>query len=104
MGATRYNPRPAVNRRNNETWGDLEMWNRANSGDNEREIRRLKKRLRQAMDAELTPRQKKIMHLHYHEGLTVTQIAQQEGMLKSSVSRLLQRGTARLKRYLKYSL
>ncbi len=104
MSGTRYKPRPAAARRDNEFLGDLAAWNRASGEDNSERLERLRKNLRLARQLELTPRQAEMLHLHYDLGLSVTQIAREQGIYKSSVSRTLRRGRERLKRYLKYSL
>lgn len=104
MRGTRYEPRPAQMWRNNEGIGDLAAWNRANGEDNSEQLERLRKNLRTARRAELTPRQAEMIHLHYDLGLSVTEIAREQGVYKSSVSRTLRRGRERLKRYLKYCL
>lgn len=103
MSATRYKPKSAISRRDNEVWGDLDLWNQLNGEDNSWQMERLRRNLRKARDQELTPRQREIVHLHYDLGLSISEIARQQGIHKSSVSRTLHRGRERLKNCLKYS-
>lgn len=102
MKGTRCKPRGAA-LRDNETFGDLEVWKRANGEDNSEQLARLRKNLRLARRAELTPRQAQLLHLRYDLGMTVSQIAEAQGVQKSTVSRTLRRGRERLKKCLKYS-
>lgn len=90
--------------RNNEVYGDLQAWMAANAEDNESDIRRLKRNLRMAREEELTERQKQIVHMHFEQEMTVTQIANALGVNKSTVSRTLRRGKRRLKHCLRYTL
>jgi len=104
MSGTRYKAgRPAI-RQDSGLLGDVAAWNRANSEDNSERIERLRRNLRLAQRVELTSRQAEMIHLYYDLGYTQSQIAQELGVYKSSVSRTLKRGKERLKRYLKYSL
>lgn len=105
MGAAHDKPvRDALKIRNNEFLGDLAAWERAHGEDNSDQLERLRSNLRKARSAELTPRQSEMMHLYYDLGLSMTQIAGELGVTKSTVSRTLSRGRKRLKRYLQYSL
>lgn len=104
MNATHFNPRPALKRRDNEFWGDLAAWEQANSEDNSERLERLRRNLRKVRAAELTDRQAELLHLHYDLGLSMSQIARQLEIDKSTVSRTLSRARARLRKYLQYSL
>ena len=53
--------------RNNEIYGDLTAWLTAHAGDNESDLMRLKRNLRLAREEELTPRQRELLRLRYHE-------------------------------------
>lgn len=83
---------------------DLMAWDRAEREDNGEQMERLRRNLRLALAQELTPRQREIVDLYFDQGLSVTRIAQQEGVHKSTVSRTLRRAMLRLKSYLQYSL
>ena len=102
MGVYRA-PERALSFRNNEFLGDLAEWNREHSPDNSEQLERLRRNLRKAREAELTPRQQQMIRMYYDEGKTMTKIARQLHVNKSTVSRTLARGRARLKKYLKYS-
>ena len=89
--------------RGKEFLADLAAWDRANGEDNSEQLQRLRRNLRRARRAELTPRQAEMLHLYYDLGLTMTQVAQELGVNKSSVSRTIARGRGRLRRCLQYS-
>ena len=90
--------------RNNEVYGDLKAWMDAHAEDNEADLRRLRRNLRLAREEELTPRQRQVMELHFEKEMSVTQIARELGVNKSTVSRTLRRGKRRLRHCLRYSL
>ena len=104
MAAARYKASGrAMTLRDNEFIGDLSAWKQANCEDNSEQMERLRRNIRRAREAELTDKQKEVIFLYYDLGMSVTQIAQEKGLNKSSVSRTLARGRERLKRYLQYS-
>ena len=82
----------------------LQAWLRAQSGDNSQRRQRLLRNLPRAVAAELTPRQREILALYIDRGMTMSQIAQQLRINKSTVSRSLRRTFQRLRRCLEYSL
>ena len=90
--------------RGNEVYGDLAAWQRANAPDNELELERLTRNLRMARREMLTPRQQQLLRMHYDEGKTVTAIAKELGIQKSSVSRTLTRAKRQLYLCLRYGL
>ena len=90
--------------RDNEVYGDMAAWLRANSSDNENDIRRLKRNLRVAREEELTARQREMLRLRYEEEMSVTEIARMLGVNKSTVSRTITRAKHRLYRCLRYAL
>ena len=53
---------------------------------------------------ELTPRQREILQMRFTGGMSVTAIAQELGLNKSTVSRSLARSMERLYKSLRYSL
>ena len=83
---------------------DLRHWCREHSTDNRETLQRLMTYLPRAMETELTDRQRQIIHMHFYEELTITQIARALSLSPSSVSRTLHRGTQRLLRVLRYSV
>jgi len=101
VAADKYNA--PLNRRDNEFWGDMSIWEMENSEDNSEQLSRLRRNMRRVRKQELTPRQEEMLHLYYDLGLTISQIAKEKGLNKSTVSRTLSRGRERLKRYLQYS-
>ena len=102
MSATRYD-RDRDPSRGKEVLADLAAWNRANGEDNSEQLQRLRRNLRRARKAELTARQAEMLHMYYDLGLTMTQVAHELGVNKSSVSRTIARGRGRLRRCLQYS-
>jgi len=82
----------------------LRQWQREQQQDNRAQIERLLSKLPVAVDQELTPRQRQMLMMHFHDGMRVTDIARELGVSKSVVSRTLARSTERLFRVLRYSL
>lgn len=64
--------------------------------------RMLKKRLMNAIDHELTDRQKRVVMGYYLENRNIVELAQEYGVNKSTVWRTLKRGEDRLRRCLRY--
>lgn len=59
-------------------------------------------RVQQVIRRELTPLQRETLLDYYFRRLTISQIAAQRGVHKSTVCRTLHRAEDRLRRYLKY--
>ncbi len=105
MASGRYDP-PRLrvkNCRGAELLDDLAAWECLHAGDNSEQIGRLLRNMRRARESELTERQAEMLHLYYDLGMSIPRIARERGLQKSSVSRTLERGRKRLKRYLQYS-
>ena len=90
--------------RNNEFYGDMAAWLRANAQDNDREMNRLKRNLRLARQEALTARQQQMLRMNFEQNKTVTEIARELGVNKSTVSRTLARAKKRLYQCLRYAL
>ena len=60
------------------------------------------RRIRRVIEAELTQRQREKLNAYYFRQLTIPQIAQEQGVNKSTVSRTLRRAEEQLRRYLRY--
>ena len=80
------------------------LWRQERSGDNQERIRRLLSNLPLAVQQELTPRQREILQMRFTGGMSITGIAKELGLNKSTVSRSLTRSVERLYRSLRYSL
>lgn len=80
------------------------LWRQEQSGDNQERIRRLLSNLPLAVLQELTPRQREILQMRFTGGMSITGIAKELGLNKSTVSRSLTRSVERLYRSLRYSL
>ena len=90
--------------RNNEFYGDMAAWLRANAQDNDGELLRLKRNLLLARQEALTARQRQLLRMNFEQNKTVTEIAQELGVNKSTVSRTLLRAKRRLYQCLRYAL
>ncbi|MBR5572733.1 MAG: sigma-70 family RNA polymerase sigma factor [Oscillospiraceae bacterium] len=73
------------------------------ANDNSLRLGRLRRYLPEAME-DLTARQRQIVHLHFYENLSVSQIARRLNVNPSSVSRCLSRAQLRLQRVLRFIL
>ena len=82
---------------------DLTVWERENSEDNAQQLQRLRRNLRLARQQVLTPRQQQVITLFFERQMNMTEIAQQLGIHRSTVSRTLQRAKSRLYQALRYS-
>lgn len=60
------------------------------------------KRVHRVIEEELTPCQREILTAYYFQEQTVSQIAQERGVQKSTVSRTLHRAEEKLRRFLRY--
>ena len=76
---------------------------RSVASDNDETISRLKRNLRLARQEELTPRQAQLLHLYFDEEMTMTEIARELDISKSTVSRTIARAKDRLERCLRYA-
>ena len=60
------------------------------------------KRIQRVIREELTPLQREALIAYYFQEQSITQIAQDRGVNKSTVCRTLHRAEEKLRRYLKY--
>ena len=60
------------------------------------------KRVQRVIREELTPLQREALIAYYFQEKTITQIARERGVNKSTVCRTLHRAEEKLRRYLKY--
>ena len=60
------------------------------------------RRLRKILKRELSPRQRETVEAYYFENKTMEQIAREQGVNRSTVSRTLKRGMRNLERFLQY--
>ena len=82
----------------------LRHWRSAEGDEPSEKLARLVAHLPRAIEEELTPRQRQIVHLHFYDGLSVTQIAQQLNVHPSTVTRSLQRSARKLQHILLYTV
>lgn len=95
MAATRY-------RRGGSYAADMALYARMMAEDNSGQLRTLRANLARALREEVTPRQRQVLLLYYDRGMTMKEIARQLGIDRSTVSRTMLRGEARLRRCLRY--
>lgn len=97
MAGTRY-------RRGGMYAADMAVYARLLSEENTNgeELKELRGRLAMALRQEVTPRQRICLRLYYGEGLNMTEIGSHLGVDKSTVSRTIKRGEARLRRCLRF--
>ena len=60
------------------------------------------KRVQRVIKEELTPLQREVLTAYYFREMTIVQIAEERGVNKSSVCKVLKRAEDRLRRFLKY--
>ena len=89
--------------RNNEFYGDMAAWLFATAPDNEEEVERLREKMHRARQGELTGRQRQVLRMNLEQNKSVTEIAQELGVSKSTVSRTILRAKRRLYRCLRYT-
>lgn len=90
-----------------EVFGDKIMWlsNEAFPyGDNSKQLEELRRALKKAMDSELTECQRRVVDEFFFNKKSVTVIADELGVNKSTVSRHLKRAKEKLGQALKYGL
>ena len=83
---------------------ELRHWRSAEGDEPSEKLARLVAHLPRAIEEELTARQRQIVHLHFYDGLSVTQIAQKLGVHPSTVTRSLQRSARKLQHLLLYTV
>ena len=95
MPNTRY-------RRGTAYAADMAVYAREMSSDNSAQLSRVKRNLMRARREDVTPRQRQMLLLYYAERLNMREIGERLGVDKSTVSRTIKRGEARLRRCLRY--
>ena len=95
MPNTRY-------RRGTTYAADMAVYAREMSSDNSAQLTRVKRNLVRALKEDVTPRQRQMLLLYYAERLNMREIGERLGVDKSTVSRTIKRGEARLRRCLRY--
>ena len=95
MGNTRYN-------RGEDYAADLAVYARSMADDNSAQMSRVKQNLVRALRKDVTPRQRQMLLMYYAQRMNMREIGAQLGVDKSTVSRTIQRGEARLRRCLRY--
>ena len=95
MPNTRY-------RRGSAYAADMAVYAREMASDNSAQLSRVKRNLLRALREDVTPRQRQMLLLYYAERLNMREIGERLGVDKSTVSRTIKRGEARLRRCLRY--
>ena len=81
---------------------DMAVYTREMAADNTQQLGKLKENLAKALRQDVTDRQRQFLLLYYGQGLNMRQIGERVGVNKSTVSRTIKRGEARLRRCLRY--
>ena len=81
---------------------DMAVYSREMAASNDRQMDRLKENLSKALRQDVTERQRQYLLLYYEQGLNMRQISERLGVNKSTVSRTIKLGEARLRRCLRY--
>ena len=84
---------------------DLTAWMTESAGNNSEQMLMMCRKLRTACRQELTPRQREIVELYFFSGkkTTMTRVARQLGIHRTTVSRTLKRAMRRLRNHLRYA-
>lgn len=80
----------------------MAMYSRQMSEDNSEAHTSLKRNLIQALQQDVTQRQREMLLMYYSQGQTMQAIALTLGVDRSTVSRTIKRGEQRLQRCLRY--
>lgn len=78
----------------------LQLWREADQTDNRETIERLLRNLPMAVTEELTERQRQLLLMRYSQGMSVSAIAREVGLHKSTVSRTISNSIGKLYRAL----
>ena len=95
MPSTRY-------KRGKTYAADMAVYAREMASDNSAQLGRVKKNLLRALKEDVTPRQRQMLLLYYGERMNMREMGERLGVDKSTVSRTIKRGEARLQRCLRY--
>ena len=84
---------------------ELTAWLAETAGNNSEQLLLMRRKLRTACRQELTPRQREVVELYFFSGkkTTLTRVANQLGVDRSTVSRTLKRAMRRLRNHLRYA-
>ena len=82
----------------------LLAWLQENAEDNQADLDKMRRNLVRAIREELTPRQQKLLQMHYFERLSKAEIARRVGVHKSTVTRTISRAESKLKHVLSYTV
>lgn len=81
---------------------DMAVYARFMAEDNSEELSFVRKNLLLALKEDVTERQRQVLLLYYGERITMREIGEKLGIDRSTVSRTIKRGEARLRRCLRY--
>ena len=80
----------------------MAVYAREMASDNSAQLDRVKRNLVRALRQDVTPRQRQVLLLYYAERMNMREIGERLGVNKSTISRTIKRGEARLRRCLRY--
>lgn len=90
-----------------ELQGDIQQfinWEQESGETNDKDIKRLKEKVKEAIDRELTPRQREVLLIALSTGFSQKKIAEKLGVDKSTISRTIARAVGRLRKVLRYAV
>ncbi len=93
---------PAIHYKRKRMGADMAVYTRLMAQDNGEELQKLCHQLSRALREEVTQRQRQMLFLYYDQGMTMDQIGEALGVDRTTVSRTIKRGEARLRRCLRY--
>lgn len=89
--------------RSSEIQGEFQRWLLEVAETNDASMSRLRKKLSEAIQEELTPRQQQILQMCLLDGCSAREVARQLGVNPSTVIRTRDRALQRLHKVLKYA-
>ena len=85
--------------------GNMDLWCHGPDGSgNAEQLERLLSHLPQAIETELTDRQRQMVSMYFYQNMNASQIARALQLNPSTVSRTLHRAAQRLQRVLRYAM
>lgn len=81
----------------------LKNWEKDSAESNTEQVARMKKKMKEAIETELTPRQREVLLIVLSKGCSQVEIAKELGVNRSTISRTLSRAVVKLKKVLRYA-
>lgn len=81
----------------------LKNWEKGSAESNTEQVARMKKKMKEAIETELTPRQREVLLIVLSKGCSQVEIAKELGVNRSTISRTLSRAVVKLRKVLRYA-